>query len=103
MNAEELIKQESNFMLDDYEEIENLMIKFAKYHVELALRAAVINAKLSQEYGWGTLEHPDKNTTQFVEIPIRKTEHYGQGDCTYEILKVSDLSILNAYPLENIK
>jgi len=101
MTAKEFLE---NFTQDpDDDTIYEAMIAFAQYHVELALRAAVINAKLSQEYGWGRLEHPDKDTAQFKEIPIRETEHFGQGDCTYEILKVSDLSILMSYPLTNIK
>lgn len=41
MIAEELIKIESNFFIDDHEEISNLMIKFAKYHVKLALQEAL--------------------------------------------------------------
>lgn len=105
MDAFDIISKLQSEHSGDYcaEEVRKAMIEFAKFHVELALRAAVINAKLSQEYGWGRLEHPDRDTAQFKEIPIRETEHFGQGDCTYEILKVSDLSILMSYPLTNIK
>ena len=40
ITAEELVKNESNFFIDDWEEISNLMIKFTKLHVKEALKQA---------------------------------------------------------------
>lgn len=41
--SEEMLKQESNFFIDDYEEISGLMIKFARKHVIAALKEASEN------------------------------------------------------------
>lgn len=71
--AEEMLKQESNFFIDDYEEISGLMIKFARIHVEAALKEASENAE-----------------TKWVKF-------------TKDDYEIDKDSILNAYPLENIK
>jgi len=60
---------------DQYNEVKNLMIEFAKLHVQAALQSAF--EKL----------HSDALETYCVDIP----------DCW------DDQSILTAYPLENIK
>lgn len=45
MDAEELVRNESNFLSDDYEEIADLMVKFAKFHVKN------IREQLLKDYG----------------------------------------------------
>jgi len=78
--AEELYKDTKinpnlDLFSDDVKHLVELMIEFAKLHVEAALKAAWENAEIKQDI--------------FSE----------SGEPIYEI---NHLSILNAYPLENI-
>lgn len=78
--AEEFLKNKP-FMRDDLECDTNyqLMIEFAKLHVEAALKAAAENIR-----------------TRYTQAPI------GEGELNI-IEYVDKNSILNAYPLTNIK
>lgn len=71
-NQELYIKNKHIFPLGTGKIIQQVMIQFAKYHVEQALKTASENVEL---------------------IPVKYTDDY----------EVSKDSILNAYPLENIK
>ncbi len=79
------IDENGNYSICD---IEDAMIEFAKYHVNLALQSAVKNAELIKDG--------------------RKTEYLptGSGFKSTKVLapiyKVDKDSILNAYPLDNI-
>ena len=75
MTAKEFIKREYDDLDHSNMDIEYLMKEFAKYHVEQALIAA-------------------SNEAQAKENPA----DYGTGE-----IWVDKDSILNAYPLENIK
>ena len=88
MTAEVLINRslyvtddgEPNSVHDSVESVKEAMIEFAKYHVEQALKAA------------------DNNAT----IDIIDREEISEGSFR-PIYGVDSKSILNAYPLENIK
>jgi hypothetical protein len=74
--AEEFLRKNIDYVLsenDCKEDVENAMIEFAKLHVEAALKAAVINGELTH---------------------IKYTEN---DYC------IDEKSIINSYPLENIK
>ena len=63
----------------DFEDIKNIMIEFAKLHVEAALKEASKEVKTFDVYN----------------------ESCGDLECKVTLVKKD--SILNAYPLENIK
>ena len=75
MTTENLLKTESNFFIDDYEEISDLMVKFAKHHVDQTLISASENAA--------------------VRIKCNNCSEYHDNE-------VDKDSILNSYPLTNI-
>ena len=77
MTTQELLK-ETSFWKDDYEEIKEIMIKFAKYHVEQALKEAVEKVIVGKKGAFNT--------------------YWNRGD-----LVVDEISILNSYDLANIK
>ena len=79
------------------------MIEFAKLHVEAALEEADIKAKILEKSNWGKWEDSENEKGNLEEKISVKINHYGHGDCSYQILTVSHESILNAYPLTNIK
>ena len=88
ITAEEFVK--SNISCSDRPDFERkceLVIKFAKLHVEAALKEAYNNSEM----------RVSENDTN--EIPSF-TDNYDDG---YVTITVSKDSILNAYPLENIK
>lgn len=82
MTAEEFLKQNNEDLLNEFPKIQQLMIQFAKYHVEAALKEAAEKAVTDYEYAG--------ETGEFDDIPV------------YDYF-VDKESILNAYPLENIK
>ena len=82
----------------------DMLIDFAKLHC--AEQARVINEKvcLLKQSDWGTYENIDPSSKpDFSLVDIVNINKYGHGDCTYYIITVSKDSILNAYPLDNIK
>ena len=85
------------------ENIHYFMIEFAKLHVEAALEEAAIKAKILEKSNWGKWEDSENEKGNFEEKVSVKINHYGHGDCSYQILTVSHESILKAYPLTNIK
>ena len=83
MTAKEFLKilpKDSNWELSSI--VENAMIEFAKYHVEQTLKEVSEKARADQEF--------IDMGGEFEDIPI------------YEAYVIKD-SILDAYPLENIK
>ena len=87
----------------DEEAIANSHIEFAKLHVEAALEEAAIKAKILEKSNWGKWEDSENEKGNLEEKVSVKINHYGHGDCSYQILTVSHESILKAYPLTNIK
>lgn len=67
----------------------NTMIEFAKLHVEAALKAAAEKVQISGDWG----DEPWNGT----EISVRDI------DGNHMALSIDEKSILNAYPLSNIK
>lgn len=95
MKAEELIKNklyitqdgEPFDVHDSINNVKEVMIEFAKYHVELALKTASEKAEVFLAKDW-----------------IRKTETLHPTSLVDSIkIKVYTPSILNSYLLENIK
>lgn len=78
------------------------LIEFAKLHVEAALKAASENALLVKAYNYGQF---DEVTAKFDKetCSVFVKETYAHGDCSYMAVKTDKNSILNSYPLENIK
>ena len=69
--------------------IQKMMIEFAKLHVEAALKAAYTNSKIIGTWG--------KEDWEGINIATRD-EYGGWID-----VEISEKSILNSYPLDNIK
>lgn len=70
------------------------MIEFAKHILEEAAE----NAKINLNYGYGTLKY--KSTFDVTIKDKIEREHYGHGDCSYEVTTVDKQSItevLNKY------
>lgn len=74
---------------------------FAKLHVAEALKQATEKANLKVQYGYGLHNNPATIDFQIKEKFASNIP--GHGDCSYNIVTVNEVSILNAYPLENIK
>ena len=83
--------------------ISEIMKGFTKRHVEAALKGASENAKILEKSNWGKWEDSENEKGNLEEKVSVKINHYGHGDCSYQILTVSHESILKAYPLTNIK
>ncbi len=81
ITAKEFIKNNSPCSMEGF------MIEFAKLHVKAALKEAFNNSEMRVSEN-DTNEHPSF------------TDNYDDG---YVTITVSKDSILNAYPLENIK
>ena len=77
--------EENNY--DSNIDIEDAMIEFAKLHVEAALKEAYLNSEMRVS---------ENDTNEFQSF----TDNYDDG---YVTITVSKDSILNAYPLNNIK
>ncbi len=76
-------------------DVKELMIEFAKLHVEAALKKASENAKwdsISNDIGFGGSAGYDFIDTDYAGDP-----------CTGYKISVNKDSILNAYPLDKIK
>lgn len=71
-----------------------VMIEFAKLHVEAALKEASENVKLI-EYGCSDFRVTDEDAPN----PYFISGYFGEDSQ----IKISEDSILNSYPLENIK
>ena len=101
--AKELINDCNHEMLDEngklskvlftQGEVEGMMLKFAKYHVEAALKEASKNATNTNtpQSGYRYLKDENNNT---IGNPISVTSNKQE---------VNKDSILNAYPLDQIK
>lgn len=86
MKAAEFLKIKQ-YDLVNIHSTEDCMIEFAKFHVEAALKAASENGKVILDKDW-----------------VRKEETIHPNQLVDSItIKVYSESILNAYPLENIK
>ena len=81
---------------------EEIMIYFARMHVENALKEASKEVKLSKAFGYGRY---NESTAEFkpTNDSVSLKESYGHGECSYIAIKVDMYSMMNAYPLENIK
>ena len=100
--AEEFLDANTSGIIDEIK-CKELMIEFAKLHVEAALKEAAIKAKILEKSNWGKWEDSENEKGNLEEKVSVKINHYGHGDCSYQILTVSHESILKAYPLTNIK
>lgn len=83
--AEEFVVKYNSTAQED-----SLMVAFAKLHVEAALKAASENAKINVSEG---------NKEVFIGWGAGRTPAYAKET----IREVSEDSIINSYPLENIK
>lgn len=106
MTAKEFLKtlpKDSNWELSSI--VENAMIEFAKYHVEQALKEVNNKRLLRIESGYGRVE--ERNPLEPTNIVSIRSDYgrtyYGHGDSSYDYITVDESSIINAYPLENIK
>lgn len=94
MTAEEIL---NDIRFVTYSEEEKL-ITFAKYHVEQALKAASKKAEITV-----LKKNPYSNKPRWKAVSKKEAEE-GVDLFTYDVQsKVSKKSILNAYPLGNIK
>lgn len=92
MTAEEFLKDSKNINYDKFDKvtqyfIEQDFIDFAKYHVQKALEKAYLDSEMRVS---------ENDTNEYPSF----TDNYDDG---YVTITVSKDSILNAYPLENIK
>lgn len=85
MTAEEFLNE--NYKVKVGVSIEEVMIDFAKYHVQKALEKAYLDSEMRVS---------ENDTNEYPSF----TDNYDDG---YVTITVSKDSILNAYPLENIK
>ena len=85
MTAEEFLNENYKVKVGVY--IEEVMIDFAKYHVQKALEKAYLDSEMRVS---------ENDTNEYPSF----TDNYDDG---YVTITVSKDSILNAYPLENIK
>ena len=78
------------------------MIAFAKIHVKAALKAASENTKLAKAFNYGSY---NESAAEFkpTSLTVFIKEEYGHGDSGYVAIKTDKDSILNSYPLTNIK
>lgn len=83
-----------NMQGTDLQEIERALIGFAKIHVEAALQAANKNKKIE------LFVRPDRKGAKYKKV--ESGENYDIFG-TIQMWKVNKDSILNSYPLTNIK
>ena len=81
--------RKTNLLIDDYETVEQLMIDFAKYHVEQALLKASKEILVQDEC--------DSN------IELNHIIVLSDGFDDLHEITVNKISVLTAYPLDNIK
>lgn len=97
MTAQELIEKNWHSISEiSTIEVENLMIEFAQYHVKQALSCAASKATMDLDY---PEPYEDSNETGLTFVCATEMDRNGE-DGTVEINKDS---ILNAYPLSQIK
>lgn len=77
--------------------IEEAMIEFAKLHVEAALKEA------SENTYFITRDHDMYNREYLKYVDIDPNDTEGDTFCYGGSIVINEDSILNAYPLENIK
>lgn len=85
-----LTEEEKHYYIDkiiSHDDYIKGMIEFAKYHVEQALEKAYLDSEMRVS---------ENDTNEYPSF----TDNYDDG---YVTITVSKDSILNAYPLENIK
>lgn len=85
-----LTEEEKHYYIDriiTHDDYIKGMIEFAKYHVEQALEKAYLDSEMRVS---------ENDTNEYPSF----TDNYDDG---YVTITVSKDSILNAYPLENIK
>ena len=90
------------FQKGEFTKIQDAMIEFAKLHVEAALKEASEKVKLAKAFDYGSYYEPTakfKPTTDNIFVK----EEYGHGDSGYVAVKPDTDTILNSYPLDNIK
>ena len=80
----------------DYDKMCEFAKEFAKYHVEEALKVASSISKVHLKTYWGDMENVTEEAIVFWGIDDPQ-------NCYSTNVKVDKDSILNAYPLENIK
>lgn len=95
MRAAEEIATEFHIVDDEHEEIFTLneVIQFINEARKEAIEECAERAKLNQQHGWGTIQHPTPPEVSLKD-KIENT-HWGHGDSTYEIITVDKQSILN--------
>jgi hypothetical protein len=98
--AEEVFKEYHGFEADhSSSDIIDLMIEFAKIHVEAALKEASEKAKV-QGYSYDY----ESNSRTDLDVYGAEMNVDGVTDCdTGLYVSTNKESILNAYPIENIK
>jgi len=90
--------------LIDLDDIITEMKLCAKLHCAEQERVIREKVRLLKQSDWGTYENIDPSSKPNLDlVDIVNINKYGHGDCTYYIITVSKDSILNAYPLDNIK
>jgi hypothetical protein len=62
--------------------------------IDYVVQRCANEAKLLEQSNWGNYEHFDPSPN-FKETEKICNNHFGHGDCTYEIITVSKSSILN--------
>jgi hypothetical protein len=93
---EEWCNKKGYVSIDEADDINECMIEFTKLHVELALEAASKNSKVHLKTYFGDMENMVEESKVF----------WGSDDllsCYSTRVKVDKDSIINAYPLDNIK
>lgn len=71
ITSKNLIKLNSSFWEDDFEEISNLMIEFARLHVKEALKQATIKAEIKDTYNRYTVIDKDSILNAYSEDNIK--------------------------------
>lgn len=94
--AEEFYKQITGCVIN-HKDIKISMIEFAKLHVEAALKEASENAYFI------TRDHDMYNREYLKYIDIDSNNTEGDTFCYGGSIIINEDSILNAYPLNNIK
>ena len=104
MTAEEIRR---NYSLEYYDEggyqglneedIIDMMIDFAKYHVQEALESASKNATMCTNYNAECYKESEESGLEYVDVhDVERGGEFGS-------VHIEKESILNSYPLANIK
>lgn len=96
MTAKEFFKENSRLRNNEVvSDMTNIMIEFAKYHVEQALKSGSNKALI--EYGM------NEDESLKLGNPVYDYEYKYTNFDSLPTMGINRNSILNAYPLENIK